>query len=390
MCAALLVAAILFQKVAVPGSGGLVGVSLAALACACGYGLLTGQLVVATTTLAAFVAFVLLAALSAVASTAVGLSTLSLAFLMVVQVVLALRFVPGALDYGRLLDLAGALISLTAALGIAQFLAQFALGPAIPFALDLAMPPAVALDGFNQLIPLSYGSPYLKSNGVVFAEPSFFSQFLAIGVVIELARRCRPSRLALYAGALVCSYSGTGLFVLAIFAPLYLMRRRVLPLLGLGVLAGAVAVLAGDPLQLGLILERADEFGQPGSSGHARFVSPFAYIHEGVVSDPVAFVLGRGPGTVTESFELLPYTAFDPTWAKLFYEYGCLGFLAYMLFFASAVAGARRRALAGPLVVTYFLLGGYAQNPFVVTTLAVLLVWTAGQEETPAGARPRR
>lgn len=385
MCALLLILSIFFQKVAIPGTGGLLPMSFLGLVGLAGYGLVTGQLVASLGTLTLFVAFALLATLSAIASTAVGLSRFSLAFLLVVQFPLALRLASGAMDPDWPLDLFNRLMAVVAALGIAQFLAQFALGPTIPFALDLFMPPALALQGFNQVIPLEYGSPYLKSNGVFLAEPSFFSQFLAIGVVVELTRRCRRGRLTLYAAALVVSFSGTGLLMLAIFVPLMLLRRA--SLWGLVTcLSLAVAGVGAAALGLASPVERLDEFGQPGSSGYARFVSPLVYIHDRILPDTLALAIGRGPGTVWEAIDQMPYPAFDPTWAKLFYEYGSLGFVAYLLFFASALTHARAHALKGPLVVTYFFLGGYTQNPFMLSLLVALLVWAA----RPTGAAAPR
>ena len=214
-------------------------------------------------------------------------------------------------------------------LGIAQSIAQFLIGPALPFSLDLFLPGSLSLEGFNQLIPLSYGASVYKSNGVFLAEPSFFSQFLAVGVIIEVVRRCRPSRLGLYLVALLCSYSGSGLIMLAVFVPFYLVQRRQFTLLAMGGLCIVVIVLAADSLQLDALVSRAREFSNPGSSGYARFISPFVYIRDHLFADPVTLLLGRGPGTVTEHFESYYYTPFDPTWAKLIYEFGVLGCAAY-------------------------------------------------------------
>ena len=386
ICGLLLAASILFQKIALPGSGGVLGFGLFVLLGLSAFGLLAGQLVVSRPGLAALTLFVFLAAVSAAGSNSVALSKMSLALLIVCQFPLVLRFRPGAVDYTRLLDLINLAMVAIAVLGIAQFIAQFLIGPALPFSLDLLLPESLSLEGFNQLIPLSYGASVYKSNGVFLAEPSFFSQFLAVGVIIEVVRRCRPSRLGLYMVALLCSYSGSGLIMLAVFVPFYLVQRRQFTLLAMGGLCIVVIVLAADSLQLDALVSRAREFSNPGSSGYARFISPFVYIRDHLFADPVTLLLGRGPGTVTEHFESYYYTPFDPTWAKLIYEFGVLGCAAYLVFFAIATR-AEGRALAGPITFTYFILGGYLQDPFILSLLVLALCWSAEQTGARAGGR---
>ena len=388
ICGLLLAASILFQKISLPGSGGVLGFGLLVLLGLSVLGLLAGQLIVSRPGLAGLTLFVFIAALSAVASNSVALSKMSLALLILCQFPLVLRFRSGAVDYGRLLEMINLAMTTIAVLGIVQFIAQYLIGPALPFSLDLFLPESLSLEGFNQLIPLSYGASVYKSNGVFLAEPSFFSQFLAVGVIVEVVGRCRPSRLALYLVALLCSYSGSGLIMLAVFVPFYLAQRRQFTLVALGGLCLAIIVLAADMLQLDALISRAAEFSDPGSSGYARFISPLVYIREHLFADPLTLLLGRGPGTVTEHFESYYYMPFDPTWAKLLYEFGLLGFATYLVFFAVATCGAEGRALAGPITFTYFILGGYLQDPFVLSLLVLVLCWSA--EQTDAGRAVER
>ena len=74
---------------------------------------------------------------------------------------------------------------------------------------------------------MGYGSHEYRANGVFLLEPSFFSQVLAVGIVAELCTFGRLSRLALFGLALIVSYSGTGLIVLAVCLPLCLIGRTL-------------------------------------------------------------------------------------------------------------------------------------------------------------------
>ena len=83
-----------------------------------------------------------------------------------------------------------------------------------------------------------------------------------------------------------------------------------------------------------------------------------------------------------EYFPLRRYEAFDPTWSKIFYEYGTLGTALYLAFFAAAVSRGWR-PLIWPLTITFFLLGGYLATPFIVSLVAGLLAWPDRDSRAP-------
>lgn len=375
----LIVLSVFLQKIAIPGSNGSLPVSLLGLTGASVLGLMTGHLRISTLAFSAYLAFLVIILASYVTSSSPSVSVGSLALLAMVQFPLVLRLAPDTLDYRRLLDLANASFLLVALCGIVQFVGQFVVGTSLTYALDLHLPSALFLENFNRLNPLFYGSNYLKSNGFFLAEPSFFSQYVAIGVIIELMTRRRLSWLLVYALALVFSFSGTGFIMLGVFLPTYVLRRGG-PVLLAAILAALVALIAGaNAVGLDFFVDRATEFTRQGTSGHARFVSPFLYLGDIVFSDPATMLIGRGPGTITEFFKIFSYEAFDPTWAKIVYEYGLLGTAAYVAFLLAALRAVQPRFLTVPLVVLYGVLGGYAQNAFIVSLLAVFLSWTALQ-----------
>ena len=110
------------------------------------------------------------------------------------------------------------------------------------------------LPRFNTVIPVQHGASLFKSNGFVFIEPSTFSQFLALAIVIELAVFHSMRRFALFALAYLVTYSGTGLIVLAATLPLFLGSVRVKHVLAVLAVAGAALALSGTALNLSYLL----------------------------------------------------------------------------------------------------------------------------------------
>lgn len=381
ICVLLVLLSVFFQKIALPGSNGILPVSFLGLAGISAAGILLGQLRVSVPTLACYLLFLFLASLSFAISTSGELSVASLGFFMVVQFPLMLRLRPGSFNYSRLLDYFNDLMVVLAIFGIVQFFLQFAIGQRAAFFLDTYSPAMFYLDNFNRLNELYYGAGYLKSNGFFMAEPSFLVQYLALGLVLEITGRARARRLAIYVAGIFVTFSGTGLMMLGAVLPWLLVRQSGFASL-LYLILGIVGVMAAAEVAgYNLIADRATEFSQPGTSGYARFVSPFIYIGEWIFDDPVTLLLGRGPGSVNEYLDLLSYEAFDPSWAKIIYEYGLLGTAAYLLFFITAIRTCQPRVLVAPLIITYFVLGGYISNAFIVSLLAVFLSWTAEQRE---------
>ena len=83
---------------------------------------------------------------------------------------------------------------------------QFVAKPEWMFPLDMFLPEQLFISQFNLRIPITDSLPYLKGNGLVFLEPSHFSQFLAFSILIELAYFRRLPRLALLGLAYLTSF----------------------------------------------------------------------------------------------------------------------------------------------------------------------------------------
>jgi hypothetical protein len=386
LCASVLVMAAFFQKIALPGTNGIYPLSLIIFPAVTAAAFIRGVLEVNTTAFIWYAGFVLAGIISAAVSPSPQVSVLSLGFLVVAQLPLVFRCKSPDIPYSRLLEFLSTLGCTSALIGIAQFAGQAVLGPDVVFFLDKHMPASLTVAGYNSLIPLYWSSPVFKSNGVFFLEPAFFCQFLALAVVAELLAGARTLRLLILTGGLVCSYSGTGLTMLALFLPFYLLRHGHSRLFFFAALIAPVLAIFGDALSLDAFTRRIGEFSNVESSGWARFLSMFSVLQNVVFANDLTFFLGRGPGTVQEQFRLLSFNAFDPTWGKVMYEYGLLGALIYSRFFYVAFCKAPK-GLRFAVGYTYLFLGGYLLNPSVLMLVASLVAWlgkATGQEDRSA------
>jgi hypothetical protein len=201
-----------------------------------------------------------------------------------------------------------------------------------------------------------------KSNGFFFREPSGFSFMMALALMIECLSQRRALRIACFVLALLLSYSGTGLLALIIGTFLPPNRKTLVrAALALGA-AGLVLWLLGDALNLSFTLSRASEFDSERSSGYIRYVAPLHLLMDAARADPAGLWLGHGPGTIFRT--QTGYEFHDPTWAKLIFEYGLLGFAAFVTLFASTVlapkAPARIRIM---LFAAWLIMGGHLLSP---------------------------
>jgi hypothetical protein len=315
-----------------------------------------------------------------------SISSLALMAALGVAYVFAAR--DGKMDAEQALRYFGDLTFVIAMLGIGQFLLQFVAGNGAVFPIETYVPEAARTQGFHNIAPLYWGSDIFRANGVVMLEPSELSQVCALGLISELAGRSRAVRLAIYAGAMIVSYSGTGLIVLAASLPLYavLYRRWNLLLPGL-VIVGIAALFAG-PLHLEVLVHRTSEFGSPGSSGFARFVGWRDLFDDQLWSSTTYALFGHGAGSFFEAASR--YSAAEMSYSKIIFEFGVLGALVYFTFifyclFSTDAPFIVRFAVA----VCYLMNGAYA--PSVTGFALSLLLWPNARrarrfEQRPAGA----
>jgi hypothetical protein len=271
-----------------------------------------------------------------------------------------------------------------AVVGIVQFYAQFFIHEEWLFNFHQHLPWRLqGAVGFNTVIPV--GELY-KSNGFFLREPSHFSFLVALALVLELNGARRVLRMAVFGLALLLSYSGTGLLVLAIGLLFPLGRRTVVTVAAAAVLGMAALWLLGDALNLQFTLERAAEFSSPRSSAYARYVAPVVRMTEEIDALPWSTWVGQGPGTIQRSGRGLH--SFDPTWAKLLYEYGLAGLLSMLALVLYAITRPPAPvALRVVLLCGWLAMGGYLLSPEYCALLYLLLCgWPAPDASSPPAA----
>jgi hypothetical protein len=188
---------------------------------------------------------------------------------------------------------------------------------------------------YNLSYPVSYGSPIYKSNGIVFLEASFCSQFLAMAIIVQILLGRSHWRIALLAVGLATTFSGTGVVLLGA-GLLVLAVRRGGRWAARATVAVAVAVLAVSFTPAGeLLADRSTETAQEGSSGYIRFVAPYELVLASVPADASALLAGRGPGAISRDVEFFnpnDVEANYPAIPKLLGEYGVPAMLAFLAF----------------------------------------------------------
>ena len=152
---------------------------------------------------------------------------------------------------------------------------------------------SLLLEGpYNTVIPIGT-TGYMKSNGLFLVEPSVFSQFMALAVIIEILMFRRLLFIGAFVIALMVSLSGTGWLMILSFvltASFSLgVRGLVLSFVTAAGAFLAIAVLAVTfPSGFELFMSRTSEIYHVGSSGYDRFVTPWHL---------ASFVFSRAPWT---------------------------------------------------------------------------------------------
>jgi hypothetical protein len=268
-----------------------------------------------------------------------------------------------------------ALLAIIAIAGILQFFAQFA-GVSV-FSFRGILPDRFLFEnGYNLKNSIGVGV-YLKSNGFFLLEASMFSQFMALGLSIEILVLRRVRYMVLLLAGLIVSLAGTGWLILGSFilATAIGMKGRgiVLALATVALLGCGLAILAfAAPDFFASFSARIGEFSAPGSSGHARFVAPFWTVQDVVWRAPWSVLVGIGAG-VGERLHILPYSQSLNTPVKLFIEFGLPVTITYI---ALLNAGWKTRAqaiLLVPGMVMILFTGSYAQIPPMLYPIFLIL-----------------
>ncbi|WP_354065095.1 hypothetical protein [Bradyrhizobium sp. RT6a] len=214
----------------------------------------------------------------------------------------------------------------------------------------------------------------VKANGFFLREAADLSLVTGLAFLIEYRSRKRLTVLGLLATGLLCSLSGSGL--IAVFAGLLLPKSA-------GRIPAFITYTVGTVLLLGVLytLElpfltpwfgRLSEFGQPGTSAYARFVAPMQMVQNSFDGGIFATWLGQGAGSFFRDLSIgrFGYEVADPTWAKVTYEYGLLGFILLL-----SVVTIRLYSSALTVEACHFLLLSWIMFSFLLKPGYCCLIW---------------
>lgn len=249
---------------------------------------------------------------------------------------------------------------LCAVAGVLQFFVQFVYRPPWLFDYTPYIPSALrGPSGYNTVIPV--GSSF-KSNGFFFLEPSGASFLMALALVVEFTTLRRWTRMACFGLALLVTYSGTGILGLMVGTLFALRLRTMLRFVGAAVAAGGAYAALREPLNLDFTLGRVSEFNSVHSSAYHRYVAPFRLIGDTYDTTSWTLWLGHGPGSISR--EVQGYAFHDPTWAKLMFEYGVTGSIAFLaLLFLALRRGDVPLAVRATLFFSWLVMGGHLLSP---------------------------
>jgi hypothetical protein len=240
--------------------------------------------------------------------------------------------------------------------------------------LSQIVPQKFVLMGYNTYAVLDYNLKFGRSNGIFFLEPSFISQFMALGILIEWLYFRRYYLMALYAGAIAGSLSGTGILMLIVVGGIVLVQRKQFWIVIVGIAAYATLKFLSEYSEiLHYFLGRTDEFGSEGSSAYIRFVGPFIAIPDALGNNFVDWMTGFGPGNAKQ-LVFFGYAINPFVFSKLMLEYGVLGTIPFMIYTGYCILA---RRFSVPLTVAMFMiyniLSGSLQQPHTI-----FLVWLIG------------
>lgn len=385
---ALIIGTTLLQKISIPiGGGNVLPLSFFLMLGVTAFGVISNRLEVRASRCVVTLAMIGGLASAQLLGTFFGNSVVSLGALSL----LAVMHVPYFFGLKRNTARSGVELSffqnmcvLLSLFGIAQYFLQFVIGWETAFFLDTIWPGQSSFilhaPQMNSLNEIGYGSNIYKSNGVFLNEASFLSQFLSLAFIIEVLYYRRIMRIALYLFGIGVTFSGTGLLLILAVTPLYLLQQRQFFMLFGLVLVVALAPVWAPLVGLEHTVARAGEFFSEHSSGYARFVSPFRQIEEFVLPGAETLLFGNGSGSITKLVEhRVDYATFDPTWAKLVFEYGVCGALFFIPFVVSVFFTPEKSPfLKIGLLIAYLVLGGNLAAPYIHLLVLALLAWPAG------------
>ena len=268
-------------------------------------------------------------------------------------------------------------LAFVAVAGLVEFFLQF-FGIKV-FSFTGLLPDAILVErSWNVVFPIGQ-TLYDKSNGFFLLEPSLFSQFTGLALIIEILLLRRLPYLFLFGVALITSVSGTGWLMIAGFVTAAVFSLGSLGLL-VALATGAVAgiMLAGlafiSPDIYNFLVDRTGEFNSPGSSAFLRFITPWWFASDVLEKWPLTWLFGIGAGLSEHPLHgpVYDYNINSPV--KVFVEYGGPALLAFLGLFFTGRRTRVQNALIAPILVWVLSDGGNSETAFVLFPAFLILI----------------
>lgn len=283
-------------------------------------------------------------------------SMTSLMYAIAIYFPFVFRYFISADTFKRLMNLYINAAMIIVALTVANYLVQLAAGPSAWPNLDRIAPEDWLVKGYDYLQPIKYGMWLQKPNAFFMFEASFVSQYIGLGLIIELIFFGRPSRLLVLTAGLLLTFAGTGLVLLAACAPFLVVRMPPRILLIAALVGGVTAFAAVQYGWYSQVSHRVLEIQYSHSSAHERFIDPATALLE-FLQRPDALYNGVGSGEMLTRPGAVPWPI-----TKVTIEYGVLTSVVFFGFFLYSLLGDGGHMRIGfALLVFYnFLSGSFA------------------------------
>lgn len=232
-----------------------------------------------------------------------------------------------------------------------------------------ALPETFRINGYNTTNAITYGGSIYRANGFFFYEPSFFSQFLGLAILVEIRKWRNPIVIILFAAAMLASFSGTGLIMLGL--GLLLIASSTISASKMDALIALLPLLiitwVGVYVFPEFFISRLEEFAQENSSAYIRFISPFIYVYESYTSSFTSMLIGVGPG-LAGSLRDAEIMADFPGIGKILFEYGLLGVsLVLAIYFRFCTQAMMTSWILLPIILIQFVLNNGIFTPITLT-----------------------
>lgn len=249
----------------------------------------------------------------------------------------------------------------------------FGLYQAIAYNFDLPFQEIEILtkvEGFNTTNLVYINNLVFQRVHSICLEPSIFSQLCALGIGLSIIyskhRVTKIILIILFIIAMVLSFSGTGIIILAFFFIFYISKNKrnvvfLISIVSILAIIGIIVIFSNNQL-VEYFLNRIAELSDPKASAAIRFINPYVLMFKTFLNLP----LGIGPGNNEMIGPFLNLGAISLTagYSKPGIEYGFLGFVLFLIMVVK-IYSAKKYNKQYTMVYIYFLLLNFVNDLFL-------------------------